>query len=194
MKTKNIFVKRTAACFILFAFLLLSAIALCDKVEGSSGLIYGTDHAYWISSPSGWILDNESGVSQGLHAVIYPKGENWTDAPAVIYSRAVVKKKGESMGGVIKNDFDSFKKSNANIVMKNFAKIKTGDGSEAIVKSFKGDQWGNNELVAYIDTPKVVGIIVLTARNAESYNRSIEAFESVVRSFSFVTDKVKELN
>ena len=45
---------------------------LCDK-EGDAhfkgGIIFGKDHAYVLTAPKGWVLDNQSGVDQGIHAV-----------------------------------------------------------------------------------------------------------------------------
>src|ERR1017187_9021755 len=52
----------------------------------NSGLIYGKNHAYWLTAPKGWILDNKSGVSQGLFAVFYPQGSSWAKSSVVMYT------------------------------------------------------------------------------------------------------------
>ena len=48
------------------------------------GIVYGPKAAFNISAPEGWVLDNESGVDQGLPCVLYPKGSTWADANAVM--------------------------------------------------------------------------------------------------------------
>jgi len=116
----------------------------------TEGLVYGSGHSFWISAPDGWILDNSSGVSQGLHAVFYPKGSTWKDSIAVMYVNTAERKPGESLDDFIKGDTDSFKeKGSSNIKIQNAEPIKTKDGKIAQVRLFGGDQWGNSESVAY---------------------------------------------
>ncbi len=57
----------------------------------NSGIVYGDNHAFALSAPPGWVLDNESGVSQGLHAVFYPAGSSWSDSQVVMYANVVQK-------------------------------------------------------------------------------------------------------
>src|SRR6516162_11581736 len=51
------------------------------------GIVHGPKAAFNISAPEGWVLDNESGVEQGLPCVLYPKGESWADARTVMYAK-----------------------------------------------------------------------------------------------------------
>jgi hypothetical protein len=59
--------------------------------EGQTGILHGVGHVYALAAPDGWILDNKSGVSQGLHAVFYPKSSSWENGTAVIYTRVTRK-------------------------------------------------------------------------------------------------------
>ena len=43
----------------------------------NSGIIYGENHAFTLTAPTGWVLDNTSGAKQGLQAVFYPEGSSW---------------------------------------------------------------------------------------------------------------------
>jgi hypothetical protein len=49
--------------------LWLQLPTLAEKTECGTGLAYGKDHAYFITAPHGWLLDTESGASQGVYAV-----------------------------------------------------------------------------------------------------------------------------
>ena len=62
--------------------------ASAEITERGLGILYGSDHAFALRAPNGWMLDNESGVEQGLYAVFYPKGTNWRDSVVVAYARA----------------------------------------------------------------------------------------------------------
>lgn len=62
--------------------------------EANSGLIFGKNHAFVLTAPTGWVLDNKSGVTQGLQAVFFPAGSSWKDGAAVMY----VCRRGQSCG------------------------------------------------------------------------------------------------
>src|SRR5579871_3436427 len=86
--------------FIIFSLLLLVAPpptyssaqpSATSSYKSSSddmnaGIIYGTNHAYSLIAPKGWVLDNQSGISQGLYAVFYPKGSSWAKGSVVMYT------------------------------------------------------------------------------------------------------------
>ena len=73
--------------FIVCTFFLF----ICSRGLGQEnylgGLVYGPKAAFNISAPKGWVLDNESGASQGLPCVLYPKGSSWSDAKTVMYAK-----------------------------------------------------------------------------------------------------------
>jgi len=41
-----------------------------------TGILYGEDHAFALTAPDGWVLDNTAGISQDIHAVFYRVGGN----------------------------------------------------------------------------------------------------------------------
>lgn len=182
--------RRLAA--LLAVLMLLSLAALADKREGGGGIVYGEDHAYSILAPEGWIFDNESGVKQGIQAVIYPRGLTWENSSAVIYSGITRKAEGQSLEDVIEADLANFRKLNPDLEVEERPGLKTLDGREAEVRLFRGDRFGNTELVAYVDTPRVVCEVVLSARKKESFRLAVPAFVKVVGSFEFITEKVEQ--
>ena len=61
--------------FLMFVVLLPTSV-LANITEGGTGMIFGSDHAFCFTAPAGWVLDNQSGVQQGLHMVFYPVGQS----------------------------------------------------------------------------------------------------------------------
>lgn len=173
---------------VLALALVVPVKGMCSKNESVTGILYGEGHVYGVTSPRGWVLDSEIGEKDGVPAIMFPG--NQPDSSAVIYSRGVLKEKGQTIREFIKNDYKFFKESNPNIVMKDYSEQKTTDGRTAIIKQFSNDEWNNTELVAYIDTPKTVCMVVLTAKDKKSFDISTAAFQDVVKSFNFITDKV----
>ena len=93
-------------------------VTLQDKkagpIDNGAGIFYGEGHSYALSAPSGWVLDNQAGRSQGLVAVFYPQGSSWSDSPVVMYSR-IVKRDGRSLEEVIRADIDYMKEASPEI-------------------------------------------------------------------------------
>jgi len=70
---------------VLIILILLSCKMMVSGQDNmNTGIIYGTDHAYSLTAPEGWVLDNSSGVVQGLYAVFYKQGESWDKAETVM--------------------------------------------------------------------------------------------------------------
>src|SRR5437660_9954517 len=67
-----------SAAVLCFALFLVTAVPAQNKYPG--GIVYGPKAAFSISSPDGWVLDNEPGLEQGLPSVFYPTGGSWADA------------------------------------------------------------------------------------------------------------------
>jgi len=177
------------------SILVILSIAYAQKAKGngdfSVGLVYGKGHAFFISAPEGWVLDNSSGVKQGLCAVFYPKGATWQGSPVVMYVHSVTRRPNENVDDFIKEDVRQFKKkgsSDLKVVASDA--IKTKDGNVAQVRIFTGDRWGNSEAVAYISENKIFVIIAFTSRTLEGYKKYFGAFQSLVGSYQFVTEDV----
>lgn len=164
------------------------------KSKNDSGIIYGNNHSFMLTAPNGWVLDNKSGVPNGLHAVLYPVGSSWTNATAVMYANTVDKSVSgnETLDKVIEHDVDTFKKRSQNLALKEGDFLSTSSqNKKATAKHFSGDLYNNYEAVAYIDENKVVVIIVLSAKNRDAYEKSLPSFKELVGSYQFFTEDVR---
>jgi hypothetical protein len=180
--------------YVAVALVLLQSIAYSqDKPnpDANSGMVYGDNHAFILTAPKGWILDNESGRGQGLHAVFYPEGSSWQKGDVVMYAGVQMKKDTkESLDRVIERDIAEHKKRSEQLRVEDGEPIpvKTKEKT-ATIKYFSGDAWGNSEAVGYIDESKVVVVIVLTSRTRKEFDAALPAFSELVRSYFFVADK-----
>jgi hypothetical protein len=76
---------KAAGMVCLALFFLPVVVAAQNKYAGE--IVYGPKAAFNIAAPERWVLDNESGLEQGLPCVLYPKGESWADARTVMYAK-----------------------------------------------------------------------------------------------------------
>lgn len=165
-----------------------NAASAPGKDEPQTGIIYGGDHAYMLTAPEGWVLDNQVLADQGIFAVFYPKGDsvngNW-----VAYSRVM----GLDPKGLLASalaDMEGMKQQSPHYTWKRLPDIGTSDKNTAIVFSTSGDSLGNAEYLAYIQTPTHVVFISAVTKTPADQGKLKPAFESLVKSFSWITDKV----
>jgi hypothetical protein len=175
----------------VFCLVVLIATAVSAQQKYAGGIVYGPKAAFNISAPEGWVLDNESGVEQGLPCVLYPKGESWADARTVMYAKiagtefenaekfvAVAIKQMESKHGKPKENID---------------KGKTGNGQPFFINEYPAtktySQW---ERVAYVQLPKAVAYIVLSSRDEASYRKDAPALREVLQTFTYLEPKIEQ--
>lgn len=181
---------------LIFSLILLTVSVYAqtktdDPKNIGTGIIYGRNHAYILKAPKDWVMDNQSGVSQGIHAVFYPKGSSWDKGTAVMYTNVMAKaSEKQSLQDLIDEDIRGFKQNSPNLKVEDGETLTLEKGKSAVVKKFTNDANGNYESVAYINEPKVAVIIVLTSRSKKDYEASLAAFRELVASYLFVTDNV----
>ena len=175
----------------VFCLVVLIATAVWAQQKYPGGIVYGPKAAFNISAPEGWVLDNESGLEQGLPCVLYPKGESWADARTVMYAKiagtefenaekfaAVAIKQMESKHGKPKENID---------------KGKTGNGQSFFINEYPAtktySQW---ERVAYVQLPKAVAYIVLSSRDEASYRKDAPALREVLQTFTYLEPKTEK--
>ena len=157
---------------------------------GVGGIVYGEGHSYMLSAPKGWVLDNQSGTSQGLVAVFYPVGGSWADSPSVMYSR-IQPKEGKTLDEVIEKDIDYMRKMSPSIVATKQEPIAYGkDKKLATVRYLSADKAGNLEAIGYMEESNWVVLLILTARNEKDFKSCLSAFKEIVESYMYLTDKV----
>jgi hypothetical protein len=175
-----------AVLLVLLLFLIHSP-ALGQKNDADSVILLGRPYSFILKAPSGWVLNEEAGKSQGLRAVLYKEGSSWKAAVAVMYVRVVQKDEAQpTLDKVVSNDISDFLKQSPDSKVSDSKALKTGDKKQAIVKEFYDAANKNFESVAFIDESKVVVIVVLSSRNKDEFDKSISAFEALVGTYFFV--------
>ena len=177
---------------IIIICLLVFNAFLLPVSSWAGGIVYGEDHAFSFLTPDDWILDTKSGVSQGLPTVFYPRGYSWENSPVVMYARGVPRTASrQTIKAFVNETLESFKKYSPNITVRLFKVIKTEAECEAEVYLYKGDKWGNKELVAYYLEKKTINFFVLSARTEFAFNKATQPFLDLAKSYVFITDQVQ---
>ena len=152
-----------------------------------TGILYGEDHAFALTAPDGWVLDNTAGISQDIHAVFYPLGGSWEGSKVVFYAKGESKdlKAHQTVSQFMAYDSSQFAAHQRPLKVIDIAPMTLASGKTALLRRFVYSQ---NEVVAYIDEPGIVAMIVLTARTAADCEAALPSFKDLVRSYVFLGD------
>lgn len=185
---------RCSLTSLLFGILLLGSAPVFAQgpQPGGTGLVYGTNRAFALTAPAGWVLDNEAGASEGMYAVFYREGESWKNGTAVMYANTS-EKADRSMEEWIDEDIRDFNTDYPDLAVKEGSDIAFGKG-RALVRYYSSKAYGQNEAVAYINAGKTGVAIVLTSRDKAAFDKALGDFEKLVRSYQSVTDKTEMKN
>ena len=178
--------------FLIVLFLISLTLTAFGQKDMNSGIIYGNNYSFGLTAPNGWVLDNESGISQGLNVVFYKKGESWGKAETVMYANtsSLEVEAHRTLDQLIKYDISDFKSNYSDIVITDGKDILTKDSVKAKIKYLSGNSYGNFEAMAYLDGGKIGVMIIMSSRTKEGFDNSLTAFEDLVRSYFFFVDKI----
>ncbi|NTV53854.1 MAG: hypothetical protein HGA73_00145 [Syntrophaceae bacterium] len=173
---------------LLFAILMLTTPLLASAEDG---YVYGDNHCFYFSAPTGWVADHLSGKSQGLAFVFYPSNSTWSKATTVIYARVADKSNNiKEPKDQVAQTLEQFHKEydSPNSKAEKVSTIKSRSGVVGEIYKFTGDKWGNTELVAYFNGRNTINFFVMTSRDAKDLEGHRKALEELVQSYREAND------
>src|SRR5260370_14488501 len=174
--------------FIVCTLFLLICVTGFGQEKDRGGIVYGQKAAFNISAPEGWVLDNQAGVKQGLPCVLYPKGESWADARTVVYAE-IAGTEFEDLNAFVAKAIKEMEKTHGKPKEK-IASGKTKDGHDYFINEYPAtktySQW---ERVGYVQLPRAVAFIALSARDRPSYQKDSGALQDVLKTLVYLEPK-----
>jgi hypothetical protein len=166
------------------AALIISFAVIADIIEGGRGMLFGADHAFAITATSGWVLDNQSGVGQGIHMAFYPKEETWTDSSVIIYGRATPTSDVRDVKTHVKNTVRDFQKDgNPKYTSEKRPPLTLPNGRKAQLYFYSGDQWGNYEAAVYFRESDTINYLVFNSRTKKDFDKYLGDFLQIASSY-----------
>jgi hypothetical protein len=173
---------------MLRALLIFAFAIICSPTSaqtGAGGFVYGKDHAYFLEAPKGWVLDSGDAAKEKVGGVFHPVNAHWPESGVIIYTDFYKKRKGlQTPSDAMRNDVALFQKEGSMIHPAKKPSIKTESGGlVGEVYYFGPDQRGQFDGRAYFTYKGYIDYFVLTARDKATFEKSVPAFEHVVRSY-----------
>jgi hypothetical protein len=175
---------RDLVCIMSF-LAVLETSSFADQILEGYSVVRGKEFAFEIKAPRGWVLDNEAAREQGLNLVFYPSGTNWGTSKAVIYVRVRSNDANvRNIDGQVEDTLRNLRATGSpNVSVKYVKTLTTQDASKAKIYYYSGDKFRNFEATAYIQAKGSIHFITLSARDQESFQRAVSAFNAVVTSY-----------
>lgn len=170
---------------IIILTFYLTYCSLANEDEYSAGIVYGSNGAFKISAPYGWVLNNRVALSLGLHCVLYLEFATWYDSPVIMYA--------EISGNSNKDEFIDYAIETMSKESMEFRYEKVLDTLlfnkyETTIYDYSGlpDKYLNR--VAYIQVPNATCYIVFSARYKSDFDNYKNALNEILESFVFSAD------
>ncbi|MCC6350152.1 MAG: hypothetical protein IT347_11245 [Candidatus Eisenbacteria bacterium] len=161
--------------------------------SGEFTILYGDDHAFGITPPAGWSVDDTSGLGSRIRVVLYPRGQKWNSAPTVMYVNPLHQKveARRTLRQMIEHDVAEFMKQAPRGRVTAGRPLRTGKAQVAEVRYFAPAGEQPLEAVAYVPEQDLVMLLVLQSRDAAGFKSALPAFESLVASYQFVAGGIQ---
>jgi len=159
------------------------------------GMSFGTSYIFQYCAPKGWTLDNSTEYLPGASTSIYPDGSNWDSAKqtgTIMYITTFNKPNDKyTVEKGMAFDARDTKKSSKfpGLIVKRGEPIKLGDLSVP-VQLFAPGPFYRYEASAYIDSPRVIIMFVMSSKNEDTFKRDFPAFVQFVQSYTFMSSNV----
>ena len=176
---------RNFSIYMIFCTLILiNQSGNATIQEEGRGLLFGDEHAFSVKAKSGWVLDNQSGVNQGLHMVFYPKNSTWRESKVIIYGRTISVLTAPTIKEHVNRTIEDFiSKGSLNFNAIERGNVPLKNNKEAKIYFYTGDKFGNYEAVAYIKELDSINFIVYSARDKETFEHYIDDFYNIIGSY-----------
>jgi hypothetical protein len=168
--------------------IICALVIVCSSASaqtGAGGFVYGKDHAYFLEAPKGWVLDSGDAAKQNVGGVFHPVSTHWPESGVIIYTDFYKKRKGlATPSDAMRNDVALFHKEGSTIQPVKKPSIRTESGGlVGEVYHFGPDRRGQYDARAYFAYKGYIDYFVLTTRDKATFEKSLPAFEHVVRSY-----------
>lgn len=169
---------------------ILAAFAFVAFAQDKGGLIEGDGWAFLASVPSGWVRDDRSLHSQGIDALYYKAGANFSPQGLHMYisptPRTKAKDEPSSLSAFMQEDEESFMASYPGILVKDLEPYDPGMGYAFPLRDLDDTVDGYYQALAYYEGEGAFFVFVLACRSPAEREAERPALTELLSSFTYV--------
>ncbi len=167
-------------------YLLKITVFFCLVGQGASAssLIKASCFSFKLDTPVGWSLDTHYNIPANKLAIAMPYGQLIDDCTSVVYvSESNLFFAHQPLEHFIASDLGIQKKRVPDVILTSRYQLRTSQGLQVPVCTFKGDKGKSHESVAYIREKDKVILIVLMSVSEHEMVKALPAFRKIVMSY-----------
>lgn len=164
--------------------LLLTLLPGASADQVPSAIVHGPKGAFNITAPTGWVIDNTAGESDGLPCVLFRKGQTWETAEPLMYAK-IASTTHEDAEAFARTAIEEMKKQRGEYEVKRVAAGKTKGGQAYFINHYSPSKnYPRTERVAYVQMPQAVAYFVFSCDDEKSLRKHQRALTEVVESLT----------
>lgn len=178
---------------ILILFLVLVSYLSLAQEKTSCTILYYENKAITLKAPNGWVLDCESGLENGINAVLYKYGKTWQNAKTVIYLNfaSFDIENQRNLNDLISYDAITFKDNYEGIKINTKEKIEFKKFN-GIIKYFGGGTYKNFEYLAYLDLKEFAIMAVISSKSKNDLDTNYSDFMKLLNTITVINIEFKD--
>ena len=153
-------------------------------------------YSYTFGVANGWDFSFDQAAEIGVRLVFFPEGGSFHTSNTIVYVNEICKSScGGSLESAISKSIRDARSGNPNLRVETAPSLKTKGGKTVPVRILSGahDVRQAREALAFIDTPDVVVLPVLTTKDPKSWEADFAAFRRIVEGFKYFDCNSPEL-
>lgn len=164
----------------------LSVLAFAQNDEGA--VVEGPSWAFLAASPTGWVRDAKSLKHQGIEALFYKEGRQFSTSDLYLYISPFPKQResAENLAAFIEKDRTWFIDSSSNLSVKVLPDYDPGLGYSFPLREMDDPANGYYQEVAYYEGKEAYFIFVLSCRSPEQRQAEKPALFQLLSSFTYL--------
>ena len=145
-------------------------------------------HLYWwpkVPALSGWVQDQDASIANSMFALV-PTGQTFTDAPTVIYAKAVFKARVpelKSLSAFVDDDKKGALANTPGTTATTTKPLTDGDGRHLVSLLFRPASKGYWEQVSYLEEGEFYLVFAVSARSEAELNAARGSYEWLVSHY-----------
>ena len=142
---------------------------------------------WWPKLPQikGWHQDQEASFGYSVNALA-PTGRTFTNAPAVMYAKALYKPRDpetKSIEMLITNDQKEFREEKLGLIITETDPLTTADNKKLRSFTFFPKSKGDWEQVSYGEEGDFYLVFTISAHSKEAFDKANEAYRSLISHY-----------
>lgn len=168
----------------VLSVLVASSFAVAAPTAKGGEIVYGGGVSFMLHTPTGWVLDPDSGHEQGMDAVYLAKGTKFGEAKVIAYAHGMPRN-GQTLAQIIDQVVAGMREHAPKLTVEPVVDWTCGKKSGRLLL-VAHDPAGNSEALGFLDEGDAVVVIGLLANDTKARTAAMPRLRELCSSYRFL--------